>query len=209
MRYLLTVAAAVTLGPANAQMRIGELAKAEKSDPATPVLMEWQQGIEDEYEKGGLITPIFSDWFVLSSDSIKTLFPQYHFYAVSWMEKPAPGKEAQALGLSGHETTLVYDPAGKVIGHLSHTGSYEEFGKFLAAERVAIRDADDAKLVWSAFCDLHQRHWRENPAIRIDARTWHLGCTVTDGVRYCYEVLLDDDFRVLKARLRSDEAPAR
>jgi hypothetical protein len=206
MIRLLTIATVFTLSVANAQMRLDQLTKVEDSDPAVPALKEWQKSIEAKYRQGGVIVPSFSSWFVLSFDSLKSLFPQHRFFAVSWSERPAPGKEKEAIGLAfGLETTLVCDAAGKIIKEVHHTGNYEAFGELLNAAKVAIRTNDDAKLVWNAFCDIHQKHWQKQPAIKIDDKTWHLGAVTNDRFHYYYEVLLDNEDRVVSAKLHADE----
>ncbi len=206
MRRLLTVTAALTLSVASAQNRWDQLTKVADSDSAAPALKEWQQGVETKYWQDGVVVPIFSSWFVLSFDSLKTLFPEYRFFAVSWSERPAPGKEREAIGLAfGLETTLVCDATGKAIKEVHHTGNYEAFGELLNAAKVAIRTDDDARLVWKAFCDIHQKHWQKQPAIKINDKTWHLGDVTIDRFHYYYEVILDKDFRVISARLHADE----
>lgn len=201
-----TIATVLTLSVASAQMRLDQLTEVEDSDPAVPALKEWQQGIEARYRQGGFIVPAFSSWFALSFDSLKTLFPQHRFFAISWSEGAAPGMEKEAIGLAvGLEATLVCDAAGKTIKELHHTGNYEAFGELLNAARVTIRTNDDAKLVWNAFCDIHQRHWQKQPAMKVDDKTWHLGKVTIDRFRYYYKVLLDDESRVVSAKLHADE----
>jgi hypothetical protein len=206
MGRLLTVATVLTLSVASAQIRWGQLTKVSDSDSAAPALKEWQQSVESKYRQGGVAVPTFSSWFVLSFDSLKTLFPQHRFFAVSWSERPAPGKEKEAIGLAfGLEATLVCNAAGKTIKEVHHTGNYEAFGELLNDAKVAIRTSDDAKLVWNAFCDIHQKHWQEQPAIKIDNKTWHLGDVTIDRFHYYYRVLLDDESRVVSAKLHADE----
>lgn len=205
MTRLFTLAAVFTLSVANAQIRQDQLTKLADSDSATPALKEWLQSVEANYKQGGVVVPTFSAWFVLSFDSLKTLFPQHRFFAISWSESAVPGKEKETLGLaSGLETTLVCDAAGKTVKELHHTGNYEAFGELLKSAKITIRTNDDAKLVWNAFCDVHQKHWQKQPAIKIDDRTWHLGDETRDGYHYYYEVLLDADFRVTSAKLHAD-----
>jgi hypothetical protein len=206
MRRLLAIATVLTLCAASAQTRWDQLAKVVDTDLAAPALNEWQQSVEGKYRQGGVVVPTFSSWFVLSFDSLKTLFPQHRFFAVSWSEKPAPGKEKEAIGLAfGLEATLVCDATGKTIKEFHHSGNYEALGEFLNAAKVAIRTNDDAKLVWNAFCDIHQKHWQKQPAIKVDDKTWHLGDVTINRFHYYYKVLLDDESRVVSAKLHADE----
>lgn len=195
----------VTLSVASAQIRWDQLEKVADTDSAAPELKKWQQRVEAEYRQGGMIVPRFSSAFELPFESLKILFPQHRFFAISWLETPAPGKEKIALGLSSPEVTLVCDTAGKIVKEVNHTGNYEAFGELLNATKVVLRTNEDAKLVWNAFCDIHQHHWREQPAIKIDDRTWHLGDVTIDRFHYYYEVLLDAELRVKTAKLQADE----
>lgn len=206
MRRLFAIATVLTICFASAQTRWDQLTKVVDTDPAAPALREWQQSVEGKYRQGGVVVPTFSSWFVLSFDSLKALFPHQRFFAVSWSEKAAPGKEKEAVGLAfGLEATLVCDAAGKIIKEVHHTGNYEAFGELLNASKVAIRTSDDAKLVWNAFCDIHQRHWQKQPAIKVGDKTWHLGDITIDRFHYYYQVLLDDESRVVSAKLHADE----
>ena len=205
MRSLITIATILSLGAASAQIRWEKLSVVADSDPAAPTLKEWQQSVEADYKKDGLIIPTFSSWAELPFDSLKTLFPGHRFFAASLIERHAPGKEKEVMGLGGLETTLVCDAKGKLLKEVHHTGNYEAFGELLHSAKVVIRTADDGKLVWGAFCDIHQRHWKDQPAIKIDDRKWHLGDETIERFHYYYEVLLDADFRVKSATLCADE----
>jgi hypothetical protein len=69
---------------------------------------------------------------------------------------------------------------------------------------VRILTKADAKKVWAAFCDLHQKHWRDQEIVRVDKSTWHLGATEdSHHTRYYYEVVLDPDGKVLKGKLHA------
>lgn len=206
MKHLLTLVIVFALSTAGAQIRWQQLTQITDSDPAAPTLKKWQQSIEADSRKHGDIVATFTPWYALPFASLRTLFPQHRFYAVSWSQHPPPGTEKNALGLAlGIETTLVCDATGNLVKEVQHTGNYEAFGELLHASHVTLRTADDAKLVWNAFCDIHQKHWQELPAIKVDDKTWHLGDETRDGVHYCYEVLLDSDSRVASAKLRSEQ----
>ena len=206
VKLLITVAAMLSLGAASGQIRWEKMTAVEDSNPAAATLKECQQGVEDDYKKGGLIVPTFSSWFEMPFDSLKSMFPDCRFFVISWSERPAPGKENEVLGLaSGIEGTIVCDAKGKLVKKLQQSGNYGEFGELLHSAKVTIRTADDAKRVWEAFCDIHQRHWKDQPAIKIDDRKWHLGDTTIDRFHYYYEVLLDEELRVTSARLCADE----
>lgn len=138
-------------------------------DPAMPTLLEWQKKVTDNYNASeSFARAHFSSWAEQAFPSLKSLFPQLRFFTTDWSETPAPGKEREAVGLGlGIEVTLVCDSKGKLVKELFHTGNYDPFGELLAANKVAIRSDGDAKLVWEAFCDVHQRHWKEQPARKV------------------------------------------
>ncbi|MCF6313479.1 MAG: hypothetical protein L3J39_13625 [Verrucomicrobiales bacterium] len=206
MKRLLVITILLSISVTSAQIRWDQLTKVTDSDSATPALEEWQQNVEAKYKQDGLIVPTFSTWFVITADSLNTLFPRHRFFAISWSEMPTPGKEKEAIGLAiDLEITLVCDAEGKIAKEVHHTGNYEAFGELLNAANVVIRSTDDAKLVWNAFCGIHQKHWQKQPPIKIDGKTWHLGDVTIGRFHYYYEVLLDADFRVASAKLHADE----
>jgi hypothetical protein len=84
-------------------------------------------------------------------------------------------------------------------------GNYEEFGTLLSQQGVTIRSSEEASLVWSAFCDLHQKHWKDQEIQKIDDRTWHLGAKTIDRFHYYYRVDLDQEHKVIRGKLFADE----
>ena len=206
MKIAFLLISAFSIGVSSGQLRTDKLTRVLESDSVFPALKEWQHDADARYQQGGMVIPTFSPWFELPFDSLTTLLPRHRFFAISWSEKAAPGKEEEAIGLAMFlSKTIVCDAEGKILKALHHTGNYEAFGELLHAANVSIRTANDAKLVWNAFCDSHQRHWHKNPATRVDEKTWHLGNTTIGKFHYYYEVVLDDDSRVLSAKLHADE----
>jgi len=206
MKTLCAVVIALSAWNADAQIRWQKLAVVEESDPATPALKQWKQTLAAKYKKGGIIVPDFSSSYELPSQSLKTLFPDKRFFAMSWCERPAEGKEKEAIGLAFClGTTLVCDAEEKVIKEVFHTGNYEAFGELLSAEKVTIRNNRDAKIVWEAFCDLHQKHWKDQGIERKKDGVWHLGVTTTDDFHYYYQVKLDKQGAVMAGKLHADK----
>jgi hypothetical protein len=92
----------------------------------------------------------------------------------------------------GLQTTLVIDPkAASVVATLPGHGNYEEFGTLLIERRVRLRDEADAKVVWEAFCDLHHKHWKDNPHKRTGATEWRIGVKTIDTQTYYTRVRTD------------------
>jgi len=195
----------VTFG-LQAQIRWERLIPIAPDDVAMPALRGWQQKIVDHYEGSGRLRAEFGSWAEMSFPSLKKTFPRWRFFANTWSEYPAPGKESEPVGRAlGIETVLVCDADGKLLKEVPTTGNYEPFGSLLASRRISIRTADEAGLVWEAFCDLHQKHWQVEPAVQISESIWHLGNKTIDGTHYYYEVQLDGSQIVTSAKLRSDD----
>ena len=173
-------------------------------DPSLPTLLEWQRKIEASYAKDGRIRPDFGSWSELPFDTLKRLFPGLRFFTNAWLERAVPGK-GRVSGLGGGEYTLVCDSKGKLVAEIYHYGNYESFGEILATNKIALRSPEDAKLVWDAFCDVHQKHWKDQPAIRVSDTVWHLGDTTIERFHYYYEVRLNDDQTVRSAKLHAVE----
>ncbi len=170
-----------------------------------PALAKWQQDIIAKYAKTAIAEPLFASWHELPFATLKKLFPERRFFTNAWMERPVPGKEKEAIGLGGGEYTLICDRNGKLVSEIYHYGNYDPYGSLLAANKVSIRSPEDAKLVWDAFCDLHQKHWKDQPAIQVSDTVWHLGDKTIDRFHYYYEVRLTNEHIVESARLHADE----
>ena len=189
----------------SAQIRWDALKPVAADDITMPALRAWQQKVVENYSKNGIAEAHFSSWAELPFPSLKKLFPGLRFFTASWDERPAPGKEKQALGLGGGEYTLICSADGKLAKEIYHYGNYDPYGDFLATKKVSIRSPEDAKLVWDGFCDLHQKHWQDQSAIKISDTIWHLGNKTIDGVHYYYEVVLDAAQTITSARLHADD----
>lgn len=189
----------------SAQIRPDALNPVAADDITMPTLNNWQRKVVENYAKRGIVEARFSSWFELPSPSLKKLFPGLRFFTASWTERPAPGREKEALGLGDGEYTLICGADGKLAKEICHHGNYDPYGVFLATKKVSIHSPEDAKLVWHGFCDLHQKHWQDQPANKISDAIWHLGNTTIDGVHYYYEVVLDASQIVTSARLHVDD----
>ena len=198
------MAVLMLLGSARAQLRPEKFKPLEASDPASATADVWQAELEKHYSKEGLIAANFHGRWVHQSEALKAMFPDYRFIAIQWSEKPAPGKEGQALGLGfGLEVTLVCNTAGKQVKEVLHHGNYEAFGEMLRDKKVSLRGPEDAKRIWKAFCDLHQKHWEDQASLKIDEKTWHLGTKTIERFHYFYEVKLDAEGLVTGAELKA------
>lgn len=181
------------------------LTQVAADDIAMPTLTEWQQKVVASYQRWGAVEAQFSPWYELASPTLKQLFPGFRFFVVSYSEIAVPGKEKFHGLAQGLSFTVVCQTDGRFVKRFTHWGNYEQFGDVLAAQKVAITSAEDATLVWHAFCDLHQLHSKDLPAIKISDTVWHLGDNTIDGVHYYHEVTLDSAQTVTSSELRADD----
>jgi hypothetical protein len=102
--------------------------------------------------------------------------------------------EKKAIGLgSGIGITVICGPDGKIVKELYHFGNFEPFRDLLVTNKIPIRSMDDATLIWDAFCDLHQLHWKGHPAERVAPDTWRFGDNTIENTHYYYEATLDEN----------------
>lgn len=193
-----------------------ELVKVDPADPVMATLGKWQHAASESYRKGGHTLAQFGPWMEIPSPSLRQLFPELRFITIYWDEAPAPGNDASrdiALRASrafGLFIILAVDQGKGTTQEFSGYGNYEEFGTLLAEQRIQIDSPAQATLVWNAFCDLHQKHWKnQTQHERIDEHTWHLSVNTIDRFKYYYQVELDAKHTVVRAKLIADKVSAK
>ena len=193
-------------GDLHAQIRFDVALIVPESDPICPALDNYRNQIEKRYDATAK-RPAFDKWVEIRSPEVVQLFPTLRFTAISWSERPRPKMDHRFDSFAfGLQTTVGVDATKRSIEvELPGFGNYEEFGNFLAKNRVRICDAADAKTVWDAFCALHFKHCKDQKAVRISDSIWHLGNTTSNGYHYYYEVVLDEHQTVRSARSRSSQ----
>jgi hypothetical protein len=191
---------------AGAQVQLlSSLKSVSTNDVAFPCLKTWQSETLSRYQKDGLIEPKFSLWSEIETEPLRTLFPQYRFFTVSWDEIPGPSAGAKQVGMAfGLYVILAVGTQTNNISSFFGHGNYEEFGRFLNENKVRIRTEKDARTVWTAFCDFHQKRWENQGIERKTANIWHLGVIRIDKFLYYYEVIVDGDGGVQNAKLHAD-----
>ena len=121
---------------------------------------------------------------------MQKFFPMHRFYLLSYEDHAVPGKEREVAIAIGLYVTLGLGPEGKL--HWFHgSGNYEEFGLFLAAQKITIKSREDAIAVWRAYCEIHRRGLKEARVEHPAETTWYLGCTDADKMTWFYEVKTD------------------
>jgi hypothetical protein len=97
------------------------------------------------------------------------------------------------------------------ITKLSGTGNFEGYGQFLSKNNVRIKSLDDARLVWLAFCDIHQKLWHSRDFKQVSATEWDLGLYQTDVLfrkeefYFWYRINLDENQKVTSAKLMAKD----
>ena len=183
-----------------------EFKRVETSDPAMPILSKWQAGVIERYRKDGQTQPDFGPWLEIPSESLRRLFPDLRFITIHWDEVSVPGAAEDLVSRAGDLfVILAVNSTKQTTQELFGCGNYEEFGSLLSERGATIKSPEDATLVWNAFCDLHQKHWKDQGITRIDDTTWHLGVITIDRFHYYYRVDLDSEHKVIRGKLHADE----
>lgn len=184
-----------------------DLASIAADDPIRPVLHEWGKKTVNRYAVSNHTKPSFlRPWTELHSKALTELFPDHRFLCISWDEKPVwkwvgDQRVSRALQLS---ITLAYKRDTGAWSEIPGSGNYEPYGRLLAQQKVELKTDAQAKLIWEGFCDLHQKHWRDQGIEQRSDRLWHLGVITIEGIRYYYQVDVDESGKVLSARLHSE-----
>ncbi len=160
------------------------------------------------YEKSGFATAAVSLPLQLQSDAVSKLFPNYRFYSICWDESPVKGKEVLGLAF-GLYYSLAIDSNGNTT-KLPGPGHFEKFGEFLSINKIQIKNSEDARLLWLAFCDIYRQPWHSRNLKQISPNEWYFGFHqtnqpfATEQSRRWYQVILDDKQQVLSAKSMSE-----
>ena len=94
---------------------------------------------------------------VINTKDANSLFPSWKFYGfdyVDYAKNPSDKNKYHLVGGLGLRRTLaVYDSNPAKTFRLYNFYDYE---KFLKINKTVIRDANDAKLVWGAWCEIQR-----------------------------------------------------
>jgi hypothetical protein len=174
-------------------------------DAMAATLEEWRARTQCSQEADGDCIAQFTAWSEIDTAPLRRLFPAYRFFTIKWDQGPVDATKTMtrsyAIGLG---TTLAVARDTHSVTEFFHYGNHEAFGEFLRRERIRISGDAAARLVWDAWCDIHDKRWRQQGIERINPSVWHLGIVTIDQVRYYYEVVIDADGLVQSADLHSD-----
>jgi len=112
----------------------------------------------------------------LDGNASRALFPSWRFYTFSYSNYRREGFESAAVHLAGGlgHTLAVSDDPSKTV-RLHYHGNYEDYGDLLTKNKISIRDAKDARLVWDAFNEIHRKGWSGYELKSVSDIEWWLG----------------------------------
>jgi hypothetical protein len=132
-----------------------EISRITKSDPNSP--------IGNKIEKFGTI----------DTKDANSLFPGWKFYGFDYYNYAKNPSDKHKFHLAGLSTTLaVYDSNSAKTFRLYN---YEDYEKFLKINKTVINDANDAKLVWGAWCEIQRGGGKDLKIEKVSDNEWKLG----------------------------------
>ena len=112
----------------------------------------------------------------IEGKAIESLFPGWKFYAFEYSNYKKEGFTRYPVGLGayiGH--TLAINSTTKETIRLWHSGNYEDYGRLLKENTILIKNADDVRLVWDTFCEIHRKAWKDQKIEKVSESVWKLG----------------------------------
>ncbi|MBM80609.1 MAG: hypothetical protein CMJ78_08460 [Planctomycetaceae bacterium] len=146
-----------------------------------PIVMKHQAEVEQKYVEGKCKLATFTKWCEVNSSAAEKMFPNWRYAAVRWDEKRNPKwKKPVSLAARLSKTLVIDAKRKKIVAELYGWGNYEAFGKLIVDRRVKIKDAKQARLVWTAFCELHRKFSPTAKIERASDNEWRLGISSYD-----------------------------
>lgn len=136
----------------------------------------------------------------VSGEALVRLLPGYRFLLLAWEDRPADPERKVSIAYGLYQIVAIA-PDGSRTRHFAY-GNHEPFGEMLEQARVRVATEEDARLVWSAYCELFGKP-RDRRYERASATSWRLGISDTGDRRYWYEVTVDGSGNVTSGCLRS------
>jgi hypothetical protein len=138
----------------------------------------------------------------ISSDPLAKLFPKWKFYVVPYQMRKNPafkGPVAIADGLYNVLGVNDRDEPAEFFGY----GNHEEVGRFLASNKVRLRNAEEGRQIWTVICHLLRKGGPNTEPRRKEPNLWHLGVELSGDREYYYEIRTAEDGTVLSGKLQS------
>ncbi len=112
----------------------------------------------------------------LHYQTLDTIFPGWKFYLIRYSTYKKDGFEDAEVSIAYNlGFTLAISPDANKTIELGHYGNFEAYGKLLKEAEIVLKDEDDAKLIWEAFCFIHQKWWLNHEVKKVTDSLWHLG----------------------------------
>ena len=128
---------------------------------------------------------------LLKTKDANSLFPNWKFYLFTFSMyaiNPADkNRVSMALGL---KSTLAVSDSNTVKTFVIYNSN--DYEKFLKLNKISIRDANDAKLVWKSLCEIHKGGTKDLEVEKVSDNEWKL-----DVYSYKQTVSSDNEFRTV------------
>ena len=128
----------------------------------------------------------------INTKDANSLFPGWKFYGFEYSLYPKNPSDRNKVSLphSLRQTLAVLSDSNPVKTFELYNGNSDDYGKFLKINKTSIRDVNDAKIVWGAFCEIYREGWKGYKIEKASDNEWKLGIysyeqtiAVVNGVR--------------------------
>jgi hypothetical protein len=149
----------------------------------------------------------------IESDILESLFKDYVFISLPYELKYTHDAEHYSRTIGIHHYTIAVNETCNKQYVFWEYGNYEEFGDFLRDEGITVNSIEDAKIIWEAFRDIHNKG-SEGDFVKMDNNKWKLARHLNDfrsisdseeiREEYYYLLELAEDKTVIKGMLHCD-----
>jgi hypothetical protein len=115
---------------------------------------------------------------LLNIKDAKSLFPDWKFYGFDYSMYVKNNEDKNKVNIAfGLGCTLaVFSNSNSISTFRFYKyGNYEEYGEFLKVNKISVRDVNNAKLIWYAFCEIHRNNWKSYEIKNVSDNEWRLG----------------------------------
>lgn len=140
---------------------------------------------------------------VIHSDIFDSLFPSLIFVHLPFESDPSESIDNSSDGY--RYKVIAMDELCERIYVFYSWGDHEEFASFLRDQSIKVNSAEDAEMIWNAFCHIYHKDWNGS-FLQIDSNTWRLGYSSDEDTKEdCFYLLeLSGDNTVLNGRLKCE-----
>lgn len=110
----------------------------------------------------------------INTKDTNSLFPGWKFYGFTFSMYPKNPSDKNKVHLASRlrSTLAVSDPNSAKSFQLY---SYKDYEKFLKMNKIVIRDTNDARLIWDAWCEIHRGGRKDLKIEKVSDNEWKLG----------------------------------